>query len=103
MTHSETFRPSNAAVRKALSITSSMRSGRGGMAAPLRLAPHRQSAEPTGIAIAWKRGQDSRAATVAAGFSCPIIPGDSPGVRSNFHIKAPTAPPASGATQNNHS
>jgi hypothetical protein len=38
------------------------------MAAPLRLAPHRQSAEPTGIAIAWKRGQDSRAATVAAGF-----------------------------------
>lgn len=46
------------------------------MAAPLRLAQHRQSAEPTGTAIAWKRGQDSRAATVAAGFpvrSFPVI------------------------------
>jgi hypothetical protein len=65
LTHSDTSPPSIDALRKVHSITSSMRSGRGGMAATLRLTPHRQSAESTGSAM-LETGSGSRVAPVTA-------------------------------------
>ena len=52
----------------------------------------RALARPAGIVCANERY-----------LSCPINPGDSPGESSVFQIKAPTAAPTSGATQNSQS
>ena len=52
----------------------------------------RALARPVGIVCANERY-----------LSCPINPGDSPGESTSFQMKAPTAAPTSGATQNSQS